>query len=126
MVLPLAGVGPRKPGAHCAPRQTKARTRSGDRTLMTDYAYIISDHEEHGADNVHVTTDRAVALEIIRTFCVSPGEVVPDHYAAKLKQAEQEAIKLFQRSDEELAAQDGYNLGRGWGCIQLHICPIRR
>jgi hypothetical protein len=89
------------------------------------YVYLLSDYEEHGSDNVVATTDRdRLFHHLVKLYpWIDDGrgqseERRREHeeYVAGCKETLAELLRL---SDEELAVEQKYNLGRGWGGVQL-------
>lgn len=78
--------------------------------------YILSDYEEHGAENVRATIDKNKVVELFENL-VSKWEDV--NYATKCR------AKLNQLLENNiLTTQCGKDLGDGWGGLQLHIIEL--
>ena len=82
------------------------------------HVYILSDYEEHGANNVTATLDRGKLPAMVDANW-PPGDT-PD-WNAKAKAG---LAKLLERPDEELAGPNGHNATDGWGGLMLHVVEL--
>lgn len=89
---------------------------------MTQYVFILSDHDEHGAENVCATLDRG-------RLCAMVDENWPlEGHRPSRVEAKTRLIELLRETDRELAARcsdGGVILQYGWGGIQLHVVALR-
>lgn len=94
---------------------------------MTEtYVYILSWHDEHGAEAVHATLNRDVVRALLRD---AYGDDPRWHTEADSKLAE-----LLEHPDEELSRQETnsdelhgvmpHKLCNGWGGPQLHVVKL--
>ncbi len=81
------------------------------------HVYILSDHDEYGADNVQATVDREKIAGLIEARA-------SDFKRRDLDYAQQRLIALLERSDEELVKQQKHALMDGWGGLQLHVVRL--
>lgn len=109
---------------------------------MTQYVYIISDHDEHGAESVRATLDVKMVPTLIRDLIFSekpkPWWSVPDFENGKQSYLEQVLARLEElvnsKTDEELSmhitgmngteGSPGHCLTDGWGGVQLHVVKL--
>ena len=79
------------------------------------YVYILSEYEEHGAENVHATNSRNNLFSIILNY----GE-------NKDLTLEMDALQnLLKKSDEDLSKKrSGHKLCGGWGGATLHVIEL--
>lgn len=91
---------------------------------MSQYVYILSDYEEHGAKNVTATLDRARLNEVM-------SENWPEAHFKHggreewLQEARTKLEDLLQETDEELAETERHNLHHGWGGMQFHVVKLK-
>lgn len=74
--------------------------------------YILSDYEEHGAENVEATTEPEKLPSMLATF-----------FGGKAL-TEREALSNLERKGYPINP-DGHNLSNGWGGIMLHIVELK-
>ena len=74
-------------------------------------AYILSDYNEHGAENVVATLDKTKVMELMKS---------------NFQWVNQEDIdKLEYYLEIDKPSKDANNLAVGWGGIQLHIIELQ-
>lgn len=78
--------------------------------------YILSDYEEHGAENVCATLDRGLLIALLRRNWPDPTA------EAWRNEAERSLHALLQQTDEDLVGE--HNLHDGWGGVQLHVVRL--
>lgn len=83
---------------------------------MARYVYILSTHDEYGAENVRATLNRSDLPALLRTY--GPELVTITDEALKL------AFLLGDSSDEDLATSDGQGLSHGWGGLRLNVVKL--
>jgi hypothetical protein len=92
------------------------------------YVYLLSDHEEHGAEHVVATLFRGRLAALI-------DETWGDVYKSDCKAEKIALVSLLELGDEELSApmeecgrsergSMGHLLNDGWGGIQLHVVKL--
>ena len=79
------------------------------------YVYLLSTHDEYGAENVTATLSRDDLPSMISFY-----EDKVNDFAEALPQL----IELLTQSDSALAGRDSHNLQSGWGGIHLHVVPL--
>ncbi len=88
------------------------------------YIYILSDYEEHGAENVTATLDRSRLLGMVEEnwpFRKGSREQHDDW----IMRAKAGLEKHLQKTDKELVStRDGWNCHDGWGGMQLHVVKL--
>ena len=82
---------------------------------MIETVYLLSDYEEHGAENVEATLDATKLYGMLE-------ERIKDYRDEQYKEKMRENLKKYLSEFDEL---DGRDLGSGWGGIQLHIVKIQ-
>lgn len=86
------------------------------------YVYILSNHGEGGAEEVHATLGRAGLSHMLE-------RLLPGYREDNQSEARKELALLLDKSDEELSDSDRCRHGRelmtGWGGIQLHVVKLK-
>lgn len=99
------------------------------------YAYMLSDYDEHGAEDVHITLDRSHIVTMLQDrfseMMVSPpvwareNERVKTVWRERITESSVEALnglaEALAQDDAKLAEQQKHNLQKGWGGVQLHV-----
>lgn len=75
-------------------------------------AYILSNYDEHGAEDVHVTTNKDHVIDMAKKH-------FPDFLVAE----ELDRLNYLLETNDVIQVK-GMDLGRGWGGLQLHIVEI--
>lgn len=94
------------------------------------YVYILSTHDEYGAEDVHATLDRNRIIPMIDGWFnwdqSPPPPTSPQGlYRADYKnEAREKAKRLLEKNDETLAKGQKYELLSGWGGLQLHVVEL--
>lgn len=110
--------------------------RTGEQ--QTFYVYLLSWHDEYGAETVHATLNRDALLGLLREAYPYPGRPSRNgeaRYLETLRQAESKLAELLQETDEKLADPGTtrenepagampHNLCIGWGGPQLHVVRL--
>lgn len=90
------------------------------------YVYILSHYHEYGAQNVVATLDRTTLIGLMKKNW--PEIVKWDGSERSYGAAHDSDVagleKLLERPDEDLARDDGNDLCKGWGGIQLHVVKL--
>jgi len=85
------------------------------------YVYILSDHDEYGAENLVATLDRSLLMGMVEKNWPKYKPVWIEEAKAGL------ARHLEELSDEELCEKtrkNGLDCHRGWGGMQLHVVKL--
>jgi hypothetical protein len=82
------------------------------------YVYVLSDYEEHGAENVCATLDRSILHRLLdRNWPGSPEWAVEAHAGLE---------EHLKKADDVLSARtSGWNCHSGWGGMQLHVVELK-
>lgn len=104
------------------------------------YIYILSTHDEYGAEDVIATLDRSKIVSLIEAWnssswdpnkSLTGGSLTEEQRAESLVRSQKwknmaiEAVKiLLEKPDEELGNGQANNLHRGWGGMQLHVTKV--
>ena len=86
------------------------------------YVYILSDYEEHGAENVVATLDCKKLVSLIdENWSKEQGEYANDWKA----RAKSKLNEVLTHTEEILVKRTPWNLHDGWGGIQLHVVVLK-
>lgn len=92
------------------------------------YVYLISDHEEDGAENLVATTDRSRLSDLIGRHLTACAERAgsrsrpPD--PSYVEECATRLAELAGLDDETLARAVTHPLAAGWGSMQLHVVRL--
>lgn len=93
------------------------------------YVYILSSHDEYGAEDLVATLDRSKLEGLVKENW--PHQSEWEDWARKqreewLNDGINGLRKHLAKSDEELSSsQSGWNCHEGWGGMQLHVAKLR-
>ena len=98
------------------------------------YVYILSDYDEHGAENVVASLDRARLFDLVNENWPTPpagkdetaaGAIAREVYHAEwIEEGLAGLRRRLEKSDEELATGRPHNCHNGWGGMQLHVVKL--
>jgi hypothetical protein len=88
------------------------------------YVYILSDYEEHGAENVCATLDRGRLHQLVDKNWPPPhNSTASKEWTAEAHAGLEEHLK---KSDDVLSSKtSGWNCHSGWGGMQLHVVELK-
>ena len=81
------------------------------------FVYVLSDHGEDGAENMDATLDRSCLVWMV-------AQNWADCDASWIERTQGGLLPWLEKSDEELATEDGCACGEGWGGMQLHVVEL--
>lgn len=90
--------------------------------------WILSDHDEYGAENVCATIDKFKLAGLIDTnWPDKPNETLQQrqHAAEWRNRARMKLLELLTHPEEELLLDHKHELHEGWGGMQLHVVELR-
>lgn len=92
---------------------------------MTQYVYLLSDHDEHGSENVVATLDRGRLLELLVKGWPWADKTEGRNLPENVKN-ESDILReyLAANTDADLADGAPRNLSYGWGGVQLHVVEL--
>ena len=96
---------------------------------MADVIYILSEHDEHGAENLGATMERSRLVDLVDHLWSDPPGVHPNklerHHDWVARAKKGLTALLEGKSDGTLMARrHGWNCHDGWGGMQLHVSRI--